>query len=55
MLMDMWSPKFDVYQGTVAPNCFKSHTNSQKVFSDVRSEIHFVRSNIVSNVQSFRP
>ena len=20
--------KFDIYQGTVAPNCFKSHANS---------------------------
>ena len=38
-----------------APNCFKSHTNSccpdffQKYFlSDLRSEIHLVRRNIVS-------
>ena len=27
ILMDMWLPKFDIYQDTVAPNCFKSHTN----------------------------
>ena len=24
----MLTPKFDICQGTVAPNCFKSHTNS---------------------------
>ena len=28
MLMDMCLPKFDIDQSTVAPNCFKSHTNS---------------------------
>ena len=27
MLMDTWLPKFDIYQGKVAPNCFKIHTN----------------------------
>ena len=27
MLKDMCLPKFDIYQGTVAPNCFKSYTN----------------------------
>ena len=27
--MDMCLPEFDTYQGTVAPNCFKSHTNSR--------------------------
>ena len=27
---DVWCliPKFDIYQSTVAPNCFKSHKNS---------------------------
>ena len=29
MLMDMYLPKFDTYQGTVAPSCFKSHLNSR--------------------------
>ena len=29
MLMDMCLPEFDNYQGTVAPNCFKSHANSR--------------------------
>ena len=29
MLMDMCLPVFDNYQGTVAPNCFKSHANSR--------------------------
>ena len=28
MLMNMCFPKFGVYQTTVAPNCFKSYTNS---------------------------
>ena len=26
--MDMWLPKYDIYQGKVAANCFKSHTYS---------------------------
>ena len=26
MMMDMCIPKFDIYQVTVAPVCFKSHT-----------------------------
>ena len=25
---DMSLPKFDIYQGTEATSCFKSHTNS---------------------------
>ena len=57
--MDMCLPKFDIYQGTVALNCFKSHTFSlcpnlfqKKVLSDVLSEIHLVRRNTVSNGQS---
>ena len=29
MLMNMSLPKFDIYQGTVAPNYFKSYTNSR--------------------------
>ena len=44
--MDMCLHKFDHYQGRVAPNCFKSHTDSccpdfvqKNVLSDVRSEI----------------
>ena len=58
MLMDMNLPKFNIYQGTVATNCFKSYTNSwyhhffqEKVLSDVRSEIHLVWRNIVSTGQ----
>ena len=49
MLMDMCLPKFDIYQGTGATKSFKSHTNlacphlfKEKVFPDVRSEIHLV-------------
>ena len=45
----------DIYQGTESPHCFKSQTNSlcpdffsKKVLSDVRSETHLVRPNIVS-------
>ena len=58
MLMDMCLLKCDIYHGAVAPNCFKSHTNSRcsyfcqkKVLSDVRSEIPRVRCNIVSTGQ----
>ena len=53
------------YQSAVAPNCIKSHTNSwcpdffqkkkkKKKLSDVRSEIHLVRRNIISTRQSVR-
>ena len=28
MLMDMYLPKFDIYQNEVALNCFKSHIKS---------------------------
>ena len=58
--MDMSSPKFDIYKGTVAPNCFKKHLNSRcpdflqkkKSLSNVRSEIYIVQRNIVSTGQS---
>ena len=53
--MDIYFPKFNIYQGIVAPNWFKSFTNSQcpdfffkKNLFDVQSETHLVRSNIVS-------
>ena len=55
--MDMCLPKFDIYQGAIALNCFKSHTYfclnlfQKNVLSDVQSEIHLVRRNIVSNGQ----
>ena len=60
--MDMCLPKFDIYKGTVAPNCFDIHITQildiliffQKVLSDVRFEIHLVRRNIVSTRQSAR-
>ena len=51
MLMDMFLTEFDIYQGTVALNFFKSHTNSwypdffskkKSILSDVRYEIHLV-------------
>ena len=61
MLMDTCLRKFDIYQSTVAQNCFKSHTNSRrpdffqnKFLSDVQSEIHLVQRNIVSTGQSVR-
>ena len=47
--MDMSLLKFDIYQGTGATNCFKSHINfrcpqffQEKVLSDARSEIHLI-------------
>ena len=61
MLMNICLPNFDIYQDTVAPNCFKSHTNldvlifyKSTFLSDVRSEIRLVRRNIVSTGQSVR-
>ena len=61
MLMDVCLPKFDIYQGTGAPNCSKSYTSClcldffpKKVLYDVRSEIHLVRCNIVSTEQYVR-
>ena len=59
MLMDMCLPEYEIYKGTVAPNCFKSHKNSwcpdffqKNVLPDIRSEIHLIRHNIVSPRQS---
>ena len=59
--MDMHLPKFGIYQVTVAPNCLKIHTNfrcldffEEKILSDILSEIHIVRRNIVSIRQSVR-
>ena len=47
-----------IYQGTVAPNCSKSHTNwlliSKKKLSDVRSKIHRARRNTVCTRQFVR-
>ena len=62
MLMDMCLPRFDSYQATVASNYFKSHANprfpiifsKKELFSDVQSEIHIARRNIVSAGQSVR-
>ena len=54
----MCLPNFDLYWRTVAPNFFKSHTNSwcsdffkKKVLPDVRSDIPPIRINIVSTGQ----
>ena len=59
MLMGMRLPRFNIYQDSVAPNCFNSPAKSgcldffQKIFlSYVRSETHLVRSNIVLTRQS---
>ena len=59
--MDMCLPKFDIYQSTLAFNCFKSHTYSwcpdrfqKRVFSDARSEIQSARRNVVPNRKSDR-
>ena len=54
MLLAMCLTRLAIYQGAVAPNCFKSHRNSgcpdfcqKKALSDVWSEIHLFRRNIV--------
>ena len=49
LLIDMGLPKFDIYQDTGAPIKKK-----KKALRDVRSEIRFVRRNIVSTRQSMR-
>ena len=53
--MDIWLSAFDIYQGTVAPNDFKSNRNSwcpdffkKKTNSDVRSEVNLVPRNMAS-------
>ena len=61
MLTDMCLPKFNIYQGAVAPNCCCPEKLlcpdffQEKILSDVQSEIHLVRRNIVSTGQSVRP
>ena len=62
MLMDICLPKFDIYQGKVAPNFLRATQTldvlnffKKIVLSDVRSEIHLVRYNIVSTGQYLRP
>ena len=59
MLMDTWLPKFDICQGKVPPDCFKSHKNcrcpdffQKNVLSNVWFDICLVRLNIVSTGQS---
>ena len=49
MLIDMCLSKFDIYQGSVAPNCYKSHTNFIRAIQTL-----IVRRNIVSTAQSVR-
>ena len=56
------TPTFDIYQGTVAPNCLMCANSkllislffSKKVLSEVRSEIQLFQRNIVSTGQSVR-
>ena len=60
MLMVMCLRKFGIYKRKVAPSCLKATQTidvlivlPKKVFSDVRSDIHLIPSNIVSTRQSF--
>ena len=54
MLMDMYLPKFDIYQGTVAPNFLRATPTldaltvdfQKKLLPDVWFEIFFVRRNV---------
>ena len=62
MLIDMCLHKFEIYQGAVAPNSFKSRTNSscpdffqkREILSNGRFEIYLALRNIVSTGQSAR-
>ena len=53
MLMDMCLLKFNIYQSTVAPNCFKNHTNLILFKKNVclMSDLTFT----LSDVTSFQP
>ena len=58
MPIGMCLPKFDIYPGTVARNCFKNHANldaltffQKKVLPVVWSEIHHARRNFISTGQ----
>ena len=52
--MDTCLPSFDICQGTVAPNCFKSHTNTrcpdlfQKKKFCLMSGLNFTLSDVTS-------
>ena len=59
MLMDICLPKFDIYQGKVAPIYLRATQTlvimfffKKKVLSDVRYDIHLVGRNIISTGQS---
>ena len=51
MLIVMCIPKFDICQGAVAPNCFKSHT-STRCFDFFHRKVLLISglSNIISSV-----
>ena len=57
MLVDMCLHKFEIYQGTVAPNSFKSRTNFwcpdffQKKWFCLMSDLKFTLSDVTSFVQ----
>ena len=60
--MDACMHNFNIYLVIVAQNCFKCHTDpgcpdsfQKKVLSEVWSEIHFVRRNMISTWQSAWP
>ena len=46
MMMDISFPKFDIYQGIVTPNCFKSHKSS--------SCFDFLEKHVLSDVPGYR-
>ena len=60
--MDMRILKFDIYQSTIAPNYLRVtktldtpiSSKKKNVLSDVRSEIHLARCNIIFTGQSVR-
>ena len=52
--MDICLPKFDIYQGTVAPNCFRSRPNWCPDFFQKKKKMSSVKFNLF-DVTSFLP
>ena len=60
MLIDVCLPKFDIYQSTVPPNCFKSHAKYlcpdffQKKFFCLMSDLKFTLPDVTSYLTALK-